>query len=226
MVPDADLAVGRRSTGLCARRWTPGAWRGRHRRRVSSRISPVLVRSDAARPCTGPVGTKRRQTTRSSWISTDISPKSVGKCRRTQSRSAALMFCDIPSAASAASRTCGDEGSTTEWCHVLEERQHGTDPKGVGAAPRHRDEHLGFAAKLGAYGRDQLVQVGLVRCIPVIPAAHRCLRGDMAPPCRKQGNAHVIKALPATVCWRLRVARGISVVLRQSRDQPAALKWL
>jgi hypothetical protein len=99
-------------------RLAPGAWRARRRRRVSSRISPVLVRSHVIRPCTDPVGTKRRQTTGSSWISTDISPKSVGKCRRTRSGSAALMFCNIPSAASAASRPCGDEGSTTEWCHA------------------------------------------------------------------------------------------------------------
>ena len=127
---------------------------------VSSRISPVLVCSDGTRPCTDPVGTKRRQTTGSSRISTDISPKSVGKCRRTLSGSAALMFRNIPSAASAASRTCGDEGSTTEWCHVLGERHHGTEPKRVGAARRHRDEHAGSAAKLGAYGRDPLVQVG------------------------------------------------------------------
>jgi hypothetical protein len=124
-------------------------------------------------PATDPVGTKRRQTTGSSWISTDLSPKSVGKCRHTLSRSAALMFCNIPSAASAASRTCGDEGSATEWCRVLKERHHGTEPKRVGTARRHRDEHAGSAAKLGTYGRDPLVQVGF--------AGHRSSRTQSSP---------------------------------------------
>jgi len=103
MAPGAGLAVGRRSAGLPARRWTLGSRRvacSRRRRVLSSRISPVLVRSDGTRPCTDPVGTKRRQTTGSSRISTDISPKSVGKCHHTLSGSAALMFRNTHSAAS------------------------------------------------------------------------------------------------------------------------------
>jgi hypothetical protein len=99
-------------------RWAPSAWRARRRRRVSSRISPVLVRSDEARPCTGPIGTKQRQTTRSSWLSTDISPKSVGKCRRTLPGSAALMFCLVSATGCPANqaRSWRHRGNGIQYC--------------------------------------------------------------------------------------------------------------
>ena len=92
----------RRAPVCLARKWTPGF---RHVACSSQAVGiaqdlPVLVRSDGTRPCTDSVGTKRRQTTGSSRISTDISPKSVGKCRHTLSGSAALMFRNTHSAAS------------------------------------------------------------------------------------------------------------------------------